>query len=579
MSQNKKRIEKIEGSLTPKQAVILWMQEAHQYRNMSEYVLSLRGQPNTVAPLWHLPDQVKRATRESMKGHHKEVVEAAVRRAVRDVFFLFHLHQQVNAKIMLEQRAWDLIHTVLAERLFRLIQEHDSARHEHYIAERVSMEMPYPLDSQTAATVEAVIQHYVTTWDQIEDEETIEGWLLDHLINRGATQLLYEYYELSDGKYRPKVNEDNEKKVRECFQDEAQFERFRSGEDYSNGLADITDAEFNAHYDRMVTALHDLVDAGHVQAGVSVYLETVPILSLREVPLVKGIWLDRHIVELAEWGALLQAKGYKRQEAGDVNHLALDRLVRGDGVEADQSEGTRLRRQVIRNLEKFSGRTRKIGGRMYIHFEDYYTWHGRKLKGDLRSNIQRGLMTASWNAWVNDSGGEEVVILAGVPVTYLQCYINECPYYICQTGAEDQLRRYKQLLDSLRRGYSKRDHELVQDWKDATEEFLAELYIFYDAVVSISRHYFDGHQVLFPDLVKNLAYVIDGTEKLVGRFNDIFANGTEQRGRMDLEAIRRGTGTGTAQQTTYLVDMAKAEALYQLGEKQAAREFAERYLA
>ena len=93
MSQSKKRIEKIEGSLTPKQAVILWMQEAHQYRNMSEYVLFLRGQPNTVAPLWHLPDQVERATRESMKCHHQEVVEAAVRRAVRDVFFLFHLHQ------------------------------------------------------------------------------------------------------------------------------------------------------------------------------------------------------------------------------------------------------------------------------------------------------------------------------------------------------------------------------------------------------------------------------------------------------------------------------------------------------
>jgi len=262
MSQNKKRIEKIEGSLTPKQAVILWMQEAHRYRDMSEYVLFLRGQPDTAAPLWHLPDQVEQATRESMKSQSKEVIKAAVRRAVRDVFFLFHLHQQVNAKIMLEQRAWDLLRTVLAEYLHSMVTEDTFRKLQRHTATRLNAEMPYPLDPDTAATVQAAIQHYVTTWEQLEDNETIKDWLLDYLINQGATQLPYEYYEFSDGKYRPRVNEDNEKKVRECFQDEARFERFRSGDDYSNGLADITDAEFNAHYDRMVAALHGLLDSG-----------------------------------------------------------------------------------------------------------------------------------------------------------------------------------------------------------------------------------------------------------------------------------------------------------------------------
>ena len=179
---------------------------------------------------------------------------------------------------------------------------------------------------------------------------------------------------------------------------------------------------------------------------------------------------------------------------------------------------------------------------------------------------------------MNAQGGEGVATLDGVLVTLLQCYIGGYPYYTCPNGAEDQLRRRKQLLDSLRQWHSKRDRELVQDWKDATEEFLAELYTFQDAVASISQHYFDGHQVLFPDLVKNLAHVIDGTEKLAGSFNDMFANGTEQRGRMDLETIRRGSGTGTAQQTAYLVDMAKAEALDHLGEKQAAIKLAERYV-
>ncbi|MBC8275789.1 MAG: hypothetical protein H8E40_12585 [Chloroflexi bacterium] len=58
----------------------------------------------------------------------------------------------------------------------------------------------------------------------------------------------------------------------------------------------------------------------------------------------------------------------------------------------------------------------------------------------------------------------------------------------------------------------------------------------------------------------------------------MLASGTENRGRMVLGKLQRGSGTGTAQQTAYLVDMAKAEALDHLGEKQAAIKLAERYV-
>jgi len=179
---------------------------------------------------------------------------------------------------------------------------------------------------------------------------------------------------------------------------------------------------------------------------------------------------------------------------------------------------------------------------------------------------------------VNAQGGEGVAALVGVPVTLLQCYIGGYPYYTSPNGTEDQLHRRKQLLESLRQWPSKRDRELVQDWKDATEEFLAELHIFQDAVASISQHYFDGHQVLFPDLVKNLVSVIDGTEKLVGHFNDIFANGPEQRGGDGPGGDPSRHWHGNRSATAYLVDMAKAEALDQMGETQAAIILARRYL-
>jgi len=584
MSQDKKRLDKIEESLTPKQSVILWMQEAHQYPNMFEYVSYLLSQPETAAPLWRLPDQVRKATRVAMKGHPEEIVQADVRRAVRDVYFLVHLHLRVNQEVMLEKRAWNLKKAVLAERLIRIMNQHSSARHErymaNYMAERVNREMPYPLDTETADAVQAAIRHNVTTWEELEEDGQIEDWLNDHLVSQGATELPQGSYEFRDGKFCPRVESDNEKEVRACFRDEVQFELFRSVEDYSNGLADITNAEYNAHYDEMVSTLHGLVDSGQVKASATVYLETVPISSLQEAPLVKGKWLDRYVIEMAEWGALLQTKGYTVQLDEKDHPLALAQFVRSDGAEADQGEVAKLLQKVVLNLAKFPGHTKNIDGRLYIHFEDYCNWRGRKVKGDLLPDIHRGLVAASWNAWVNAQCREGKATLTGVSVTLLQCYIEWYPYYICPNGTEDQLCCRKQLLDSLRTSHSRdnQQEELIQDWKDTIEGFLIELYCFHDTFASISQHYFDGHQMLFPDLVKELSDVIDSTEKLVDIFNDIFSNETDQQERMDIENIRRITSMRINQQTAYLVDMAKAKALENIGEKQAAIKLTERYL-
>ena len=59
--------------------------------------------------------------------------------------------------------------------------------------------------------------------------------------------------------------------MRACFRDEAQFERFRAGGDFTNGLANITDAEYSAHYHEMVSALQALVDSSQVQSGTEVH--------------------------------------------------------------------------------------------------------------------------------------------------------------------------------------------------------------------------------------------------------------------------------------------------------------------
>ncbi len=113
MSSVLRRIEKIEASLTPRQAVIKWMSEAHQHSNMQDYVTSLRGAPETAFPLYWLPDQTEKAVYAKMKGRplrseslRREEVAHEARQAVRDVIFLFHLHQQVNSRLMGEHNEW-----------------------------------------------------------------------------------------------------------------------------------------------------------------------------------------------------------------------------------------------------------------------------------------------------------------------------------------------------------------------------------------------------------------------------------------------------------------------------------------
>ena len=104
MSKNIQRVAKLETGLTPKQAILLWFQEAHGFNTIFEYIRHLKGQPDTAAPIPRLTDQVAEAVKQTLKGHPREEIDKAVRQAYKDVLFLFFLHQQVNRKLISEER-------------------------------------------------------------------------------------------------------------------------------------------------------------------------------------------------------------------------------------------------------------------------------------------------------------------------------------------------------------------------------------------------------------------------------------------------------------------------------------------
>ena len=108
MSARRGRLERIELSLTPAQAVRLWMQEAHAFASMRAYAGWLVDQPDAAYPLYRLHDLVVPAVRSALKGAPRTEVDGAVRAALREAAFLFCLHQQANARVLQDWRALHL---------------------------------------------------------------------------------------------------------------------------------------------------------------------------------------------------------------------------------------------------------------------------------------------------------------------------------------------------------------------------------------------------------------------------------------------------------------------------------------
>jgi hypothetical protein len=117
-----RRLDRIEGSLTPKQAFLLWLEEARAHESFSAYVLSMRGQPIEQHPYRRLPRQVEQAVRDrckaegqpsdsrfprpsERKARREMLIEAEVIAAVREIAFFLELHSGLTSRFAAEWRA------------------------------------------------------------------------------------------------------------------------------------------------------------------------------------------------------------------------------------------------------------------------------------------------------------------------------------------------------------------------------------------------------------------------------------------------------------------------------------------
>jgi hypothetical protein len=324
-----------------------------------------------------------------------------------------------------------------------------------------------------------------------------------------------------------------------------------------------------------------------VQEGAVVELPTVPHNLLRDPPLVEGEWLDRYVAALAEWGARLQGKGYQLQEPEDSHPLAWFRVVDSEtGAEADAEILRQVRGQTQKHLDRFPGRSRDIQRRPYLHFQDYLRWRGRKARGNLESGLRRGLVLSSWDQWVIATGAGEAVTLEGVKVSRLSSYLEGYRYHRCQNSAIEtgEKRRRESLLRELRgwKPGSRSDdryRQRVAWWSEMARDFLGELYCLRRAAEAISQCYFDGHQVLFPSKDSDFARLVNCVEELVEGYNEDFAReyaqktspalegleGASSPNLIDTLALEEAMVPAARQHTSFLIGMARAEALDAVG--------------
>ena len=118
-----RRLNTLEDSLSPTQLVLRWLAEAHAYGDIPAYAASLLAQDPPVAPLDRLAREAVQAAQTTMRGKRSELVEAAVRSALRETVFRFELVMRINvvAHELLDRE--ELIAALFASQLALLLSE------------------------------------------------------------------------------------------------------------------------------------------------------------------------------------------------------------------------------------------------------------------------------------------------------------------------------------------------------------------------------------------------------------------------------------------------------------------------
>ena len=177
------------------------------------------------------------------------------------------------------------------------------------------------------------------------------------------------------------------------------------------------------------------------------------------------------------------------------------------------------RSEAAARLSTFTRRTKEIDARLYIHLDDYRAWSGRKAGGDLE--VTEGVVTQSWNAWV-EAGGDAPE-LAGIRVGKLDLALEDEAFFSCGNPEYRQRREEKASMIRARmdlRGVSKLESRL-QSCRAGICSALSDVRATVTAVQRITSRYFPGLKILFKSYENGLNELAEHAGLLADTYNGL----------------------------------------------------------
>ena len=545
MTLNNSRLQKIELALTPKQAVLAYRIEARKLFKTADEEARWLCNPQNMAKVHKRWENVDAEIKRAMKGQAQQDIQRAIRQSRRDICLLLGLHQTVNFWVQEDEAHYNMLNAYLMKQVNTFLNE-KSVSDDFIQAIQYLEKVPYPLDRETAQIARGIIDHAVH--DLCITDNQVADWL------RGS---------------------ENKSKA----------------------------------YKRFLEAVQDLVKEGKVQGGKLVNLSPASIIGFYSAPLIDGEWLDQALAEMAEWGALLEQKGYEFKQADDDHPLAMNLFYSADaewdGKDVPQAlsrpELGSIQDEVRRNWQLYPGESKIIDGRPYIRLTEYLQWDKRYNNGEFE--IEDGVLTTSWNRWVESHHGD--ALLAGIPVDKLDYWFDKTSFTVCDTVSDAMVKQEerKAQIASMRKwivnqyetageyemdrhcyGMARRilpmDNEpfktKISTWKNSITTFLKTHYITLGAIQWIENHYFDGYPLLYGEFSTKLQLRLQHLEGLVGFYNDHMRQWLAWRAssieEVSHEALRAEAALGVSTMADSMVMKTKAKVLDEMGYEDQARD-------
>ena len=325
-------------------------------------------------------------------------------------------------------------------------------------------DLPYPLDTETAAAVEAALEHRVVSWNCLRDAETIEDWVLDD----------------------------------------------PTADEY------ISDAALASTVRRVERRLKALVRSKVIRSAKRVSLSALPHAFLSAAPLLDGRWIDVSVLELAELGVILKDCDWTPRESGDSHPLAFAEFVRtdaeGDLSPIDDASWLDARQASTDRVRSYRGRRRVISGRDYVELALYQRWRARTVGARLDAATESGFLASDWNKWVKNQ--KPAPALAGVTVQPLDPLVDADDWTVHDSDRARSLQAARanliaNLLPDASDPGSSTAVEMDADSagvasRDDALELLVRIEGLARAVDRIRAHYFKNHEIVFADLADAL---------------------------------------------------------------------------